>query len=233
MAKTNAEYQAKWREKRNKLAQQALDPGGELGALRAQVAKQAAIIAATEAENATLRKVASRPDPEVERRLEQQAETITAYQEQIAELRAEIVERDGYDDDDSYITKVKIDRDKEARLIEAVVAKFGDGEWHEVWDIANGAMPVHPYGYGVDSALVHAMHPMIARTEVREHGKTHQWRIYPIDRTVGMAELGAKLAPIAKGLKTEGKKNAATISIGTVAHLAGTLQNLIDEWSGK
>jgi hypothetical protein len=73
--------------------------------------------------------------------------------------------------------------------------------------------------------------PARAKADFRFHGTGQQWRLFTVEGMVGVAELAGKLSPIIKALKTEGKKNAATISIGSVAHLAGKLQNLIDEWS--
>jgi hypothetical protein len=44
-------------------------------------------------------------------------------------------------------------------------------------------------------------------------------------------ELTTKLRPIVEGLKTEGKKNMATMVPAEVAMLAARLERLLNEWA--
>lgn len=53
----------------------------------------------------------------------------------------------------------------------------------------------------------------------------------PRQRMITCDEVKTKLSPIVKGLKTEGRKNMATMVPAEVARLAVLLQRQIDEWT--
>ena len=69
------------------------------------------------------------------------------------------------------------------------------------------------------------------KVERKRVGTHTEFRIFKTDKTISLDELIEKLAPLIKELKAEGKKNMATMSPATVAHLAGKLSNLLDEWA--
>jgi len=112
-----------------------------------------------------------------------------------------------------------------------VVKKFGDGEWHPLTTIVEALdLP--------EAHIVETLRTMTAlrgtygaRCERKQVGTSFSYRIFPQTRTISSAELKTKLTPLIEGLKAEGKKNMATMSPGTVAHLAGSLQQLLDEWT--
>lgn len=112
-----------------------------------------------------------------------------------------------------------------------IVAQFGDGKWHSLTSIA-AAIEV-PEEHIVETLrTMEALRGTYgARCERKKVGTSSSYRIFRQTRMISSAELKTKLTPLIEGLKTEGKKNMATMSPGTVAHLAGLLQHLLDEWT--
>jgi hypothetical protein len=113
----------------------------------------------------------------------------------------------------------------------AVIAAFGDGKWHKIETIAErAALPV-------DRVLTFiqkrnwAGGSRTATAEIKRVARTHHIRIYRKDKAIASRELVERLGPLIDGLKAEGKKNMATISIAKIALIAGQLQSLVDEWS--
>jgi hypothetical protein len=105
-----------------------------------------------------------------------------------------------------------------------IVEQFGDGKWHSQATIAKA----------LDTTEDHAMRKMQtyrAKSERKRVGTSCSYRIFRKENMISSKELVEKLGPIIKGLKAEGTKNAATMSPGTVAHLAAQLRNLLDEWT--
>jgi len=117
------------------------------------------------------------------------------------------------------------------KLGRKVVEAFGDGKWHDAEAIADH-FPDETIER-IDGVLdrMKRLGTFGVKAEERKHGRAMQYRIYHADKTVNVAELKSKLAPLIQGLKEEGKKNMATMSPGTVARLAALLERLIDEWS--
>ena len=70
-----------------------------------------------------------------------------------------------------------------------------------------------------------------AKAGRKKVGNEIHYRIFKQEKTISSDELIEKLAPIIKELKAEGKKNMATMSPASVAHLTGKLSNLLDEWA--
>jgi len=113
---------------------------------------------------------------------------------------------------------------------EPIKERFADGKWHRpsviaekirtdeahVLDTINRMSKNGTYGCTVERKRV---------------GQHIEFRIFKKEKTISLDELIEKLAPIIKELKAEGKKNMATMSPATVAHLAGKLSNLLDEWA--
>ena len=99
--------------------------------------------------------------------------------------------------------------------LESIVEGVGADEQH-VLDTINGMSKNGYFG---------------CRVERKRVGADTEFRIFKKDKTVSLDELTEKLAPLIKELKAEGKKNMATMSPATVAHLAGKLSNLLDEWA--
>lgn len=115
----------------------------------------------------------------------------------------------------------------------AIIDKFADGKWHAIGKIA-AAMETDE-GHVADT--LHNMQAM-RRTygvncEKKVDGKDRltKYRIFNSERTVNTSELATKLRPIIKGLKAEGRKHAATMSVQTVAGLAVMLERLLTEWT--
>ena len=97
----------------------------------------------------------------------------------------------------------------------AIVERFGDGKWHSQATIAKA----------LDTTEDHVATTLETMRKMQTYGARSERKRVGTSR-----ELVEKLGPIVKGLKAEGKKNAATMSPGTVAHLAAQLQKLLDEW---
>lgn len=112
-----------------------------------------------------------------------------------------------------------------------IVEKFGDGKWHLQSDIAEeiGAdeeQVVSTLKEACDRANVSDI-----VCEKKKVGQELSFRIFKKEKMVSAIELAEKLTPIVKELIAEGKKNMATMSPATVAHLAGLLRSLLDEWT--
>jgi hypothetical protein len=61
-------------------------------------------------------------------------------------------------------------------------------------------------------------------------GKPH-YRMFRQERLVSIGELAEKRGPLIDGLKVEGRKDMATISISKVAMIAVQLYRKLKEWS--
>jgi hypothetical protein len=112
----------------------------------------------------------------------------------------------------------------------AMVAKLHVGKWYSAQTVAEDA--------GITERDVHSvLHNMCyrpahgAKAERKKVGNEIHYRIFKQEKTISSDELIEKLAPIIKELKAEGKKNMATMSPASVAHIAGKLSNLLDEWA--
>jgi len=112
-----------------------------------------------------------------------------------------------------------------------IVEQFGDNKWHPLAIIAKGVEASEEHV----AETLHTMQALRgtygAKCERKQVGTSFSYRIFRQTRTISSAELKTKLTPLIEGLKAEGKKNMATMSPGTVAHLAGSLQHLLDEWT--
>jgi transcriptional regulator with XRE-family HTH domain len=111
-----------------------------------------------------------------------------------------------------------------------LVQQFADGRWYKEKTIA-GAL-------NAECSLVFETLDKISKegtygatAERKRVGQHYEWRIFKTDRTISLHEMIEKLAPILKGLEAEGKKNMATMSPGTVAHLTWQIQQLLKEWA--
>jgi len=107
---------------------------------------------------------------------------------------------------------------------------FANGKWHPLEAIAEGV--------GADKKhVLDTINGMSkngyfgCKVERKRVGANAEFRIFRKEKTISLDELIEKLAPIIKELKAEGKKNMATMAPATVAHLAGKLSNLLDEWA--
>ena len=112
----------------------------------------------------------------------------------------------------------------------SIVATCCDGKWRSATEIARRA--------GTSAANVNAVLTTMcwrssygAKAEWKKVGKDRHYRIFKQDKTVSVEELTTKLRPIVEGLKTEGKKNMATMVPAEVAMLAATLERLLNEWA--
>lgn len=116
------------------------------------------------------------------------------------------------------------------RLGPEIMDKYADGKWHAADTIIANVE-------GETEDIEKTLHRMCkegiynSKAESKPVGKTTHYRIFKQDKTVSTTELTEKLGPIIKELKTEGRKNMATISVSDVARLAALLQKLLDEWT--
>lgn len=122
---------------------------------------------------------------------------------------------------------------KRVKLTSGTIAEiFGDGEWHLLKDIA--AKVADGDEKNTEATLQALLYPRTqkAKAERRKHGKSFEYRIFTdIGDSVPTSEIRTKLGPILKKLTSEGKKNMATMSPGTVAMLAFEIEKLLKEWT--
>jgi hypothetical protein len=113
----------------------------------------------------------------------------------------------------------------------ALVEKFADGKWHARETIGK-AFPETP-PTDIDAVLyhMHAKGTYGCRLEKRKNGRSFDVRIFRKVREVPAGELKEKLGPLIKQIEAEGRKNAATLSVSTVALLGVQLRKLLEEWT--
>ena len=131
----------------------------------------------------------------------------------------------------SMMRAARSERDTQMRpkIGPAIVEQFGDGKWHSQATIAK-ALDTTEDHVATTLETMRKMQTYGAKSERKQVGTSHAFRIFRKENMISSSELVEKLGPIIKGLKVEGKKNAATMSPGTVAHLAAQFQKLLDEW---
>lgn len=112
-----------------------------------------------------------------------------------------------------------------------IVDQFGDGKWHPLTTIAEAVDTPEEHVVETLRTMEALRGTYGARCERKKVGTSFSYRIFRQTRTISSEELKTKLTPLIEGLKAEGKKNMATMSPATVAHLAGWLQKLLDEWT--
>ena len=112
-----------------------------------------------------------------------------------------------------------------------LVEQFGDGEWHSLAAMIEAVEAPEEHVVETLRTMQALRGTYGARCERKKVGTSYSYRIFRQTRTISSAELKTKLTPLIKELKAEGKKNMATMSPATVAHLAGWLQKLLDEWT--
>lgn len=114
-------------------------------------------------------------------------------------------------------------------LSKEILDQFADGKWHDITTIAKA---VDEPAEGVASMLTQfgATNNSygVALCEKKQRGKSFQYRIERKSKSIDVRVLMKDLGPILDGLKAEGRKNAATASPDTVAHLAHQLEQLLE-----
>lgn len=119
---------------------------------------------------------------------------------------------------------------KRPQIGKQIVEKFGDGKWYPLKIMAK-ALDVEEDHLFATLKQMRWSETYGAKCERKQVGNSHSYRIFRKEKQISSQELIEKLGPIIEGLKIEGKKNATTASPPTVAHLAGKLQQLLDEWT--
>jgi hypothetical protein len=129
--------------------------------------------------------------------------------------------------------ELRVVRRRRPQIGRAVLEKFCDGKWHALEAIAEEMAPV-----GATADHVRAMVEQMrwratynTRCERKYIGGKPHYRMFPQENLVSIGELADKLGPLINGLKAEGKKNMATISISKVAMIAVQLERQLKEWS--
>jgi transcriptional regulator with XRE-family HTH domain len=116
------------------------------------------------------------------------------------------------------------------KIGEGIKQYFADGKWHSLNRIAKklDADIAH-----VDETVrrIRRNQTYKCKAEMKDVGTEPHCRIFKLDRTISSAEIAERLTPILEGLETEGRKNSVTMSVATVARLAGLLRHLLNEWS--
>jgi hypothetical protein len=125
--------------------------------------------------------------------------------------------------------ELTVARPRRPKIGKKVIEKFGDGKWYRAAEIVD-------YIGAPDDQVVAMLELMRknstynTKCEKKVIGGLLHYRMYPRVKPLDAKEVAEKLGPIIKGLKQEGKKNHATVSIGKVALLAAQLERLVDDW---
>lgn len=111
-----------------------------------------------------------------------------------------------------------------------IVEHFADHKWHSLPVIAK-------YLEADSDEAERSLAGMVkdgrgnAKTEIKTVGTVKHYRFFRNARMVSSTELIEKLAPIARDLEAEGRKNQVTMSVAKVAVLAAHLNKLLREWA--
>jgi hypothetical protein len=121
------------------------------------------------------------------------------------------------------------------------IASLADGQWHYFKTITAHAQKVcaerDPPIPVTDDDVLAVLAGMVKRgthgviAERRKGAKGEQYRLSPAGRSIDYHPFMLEAGPILDGLDAEGDKNMATMSPGTVAHLAATLRKVIEKWA--
>jgi hypothetical protein len=111
-----------------------------------------------------------------------------------------------------------------------ILAEFADGKWHDISVIAKRVeeTPESLKQMFADFGKKNNAYS-VALCEKKQVGTKFQYRIMRAGRRIDIDVLMQDLGPILDGLKAEGRKNAATASPPTVAHLAHQLEQLLEK----
>jgi transcriptional regulator with XRE-family HTH domain len=121
-------------------------------------------------------------------------------------------------------------RERRPLIGREIIAKFADGKWHGLAAIAKALDTEEDHVADTLHNMQALRRAYGASCEKKQSGKQTLYRIFKIDKSVGLAEIKTKLHPIITGLKAEGRKHAATMSVAAVAALATALERLVKEW---
>jgi len=123
-----------------------------------------------------------------------------------------------------------IHKSKRPLIGDKIKNDFADGKWHRLSTIAQHVESDIDH---VEATLTKMMGSQTygCTAEKKTVGTHLEFRIFKLDKTVSSSELREKLEPLIAGLEVEGRKNAATMSVVTVAYLAKQLRTLLDQWT--
>ena len=125
-------------------------------------------------------------------------------------------------------TVVRVPPKKE--LGNQIIKEFADSKWH---DIATMVSHLNEPQWAVEQVLSDLAKTKnsyrIGSFEKKQRGKSVVYRLIRAEKRIDLNALMQDLGPILDGLKTEGRKNVATISPGTVAHLAHQIEQLLEK----
>lgn len=113
---------------------------------------------------------------------------------------------------------------------DAIVAKFGDGQWHSLAAIKSHTDAEEDHVLETLNTMKAKGSFGVTNLERKQVGKSWSYRIFRKARMISSDELAPKLDPIIAELKEQGKRNSATFAIGAVAVLAAQLEQLRNEW---
>jgi hypothetical protein len=129
--------------------------------------------------------------------------------------------------------ELRVSRRRRPKIGKAVLEKFCDGKWHSLDAIVEEMAPIEA-SFDHVKAMVEQMRwraTYNTRCERKYIGGKPYYRMFSQEKLVSIGELTDKLGPLIAGLKVEGKKNMATISISKVAIIAVQLERQLKEWS--
>lgn len=115
-------------------------------------------------------------------------------------------------------------------LAPRIIKEFGDGNWHAEQTIVEHFSDDDPADVLNRLKTLAGVGSHNTRAERQKHGRGHRIRLFRQERTISTAEIRTKLLPLIEGLKTEGRKNMATMVPAAVARLAALLERQLDAW---
>jgi hypothetical protein len=111
-----------------------------------------------------------------------------------------------------------------------IAAQFGDGKWYALAEIAAYLeAPMDEVERSLATMVKDGRGGTV--TEKRKVGLVKEFKILRNARLVNSAELTAKLTPIVKRLKEQGRKSQATISGPAILILANDLEKVLAGWT--
>lgn len=121
--------------------------------------------------------------------------------------------------------------DRHPHIAKAIKRTCGDGTWHQLKTIVAKVQDIEQEA--TEEQVWAVLRTMVDRGSYNTFAEKKGGSTYRIvaggNQPIDLVVLKKELGPIIEGLKAEGRKNMATMSPGTVAHLTVQLERILDK----
>lgn len=155
--------------------------------------------------------------------------TERAFRQYWEQTDVTLAERARFREVERLMAENPIETKQENTIKTAIRRSYIDGKWHRAHTIAEDIG--EPSAEVAKALEVMHRRPSTRYKCERKGGKaSYSYRFFPIEKTVGLAELTEKLTPLIRELRSQAKTNMATVAISVFGSVAAQMQQLLDEW---